>query len=301
MKLPVALSVPPISLRAGFLGDRHGFARHHGFIDCRTAFDQRAIDGHLFARPHAQLVAHDNDIDGDIFFRAIGIDPPRRLGRKAKKRLDRARGLLPGAQFQHLAKQHQHGDDGCGFEVDRDRAIGCAEGRREDLRKQGRDDAVDPGDASAHGDQREHVEIAGLQRLPAAHEERPSRPQHHGRGERELEPVRELLAKQHVKAGQMAAHFERKDGNGERQPDPEPPRHVDQFVIGSALRRRHQRLQRHAANGAGAWSDLTDLRMHRAGVDGIFGLSIRSGPDHSGSRYFAGLAVNLVRHPAEQK
>ena len=50
-------------------------------------------------------------------------------------------------------------------------------------RQQGRDDAVDPRHAGAHGDEREHVEIARLERRPAALEERPAGPQHDGRRE----------------------------------------------------------------------------------------------------------------------
>ena len=70
------------------------------------------------------------------------------------------RGRLAGAQFEHLAEQHQHGDHRRGLEIDRHRAAMAAERRREELRRQRRDDAVDVGDAGAHRDQREHVEIA---------------------------------------------------------------------------------------------------------------------------------------------
>ena len=59
------------------------------------------------------------------------------------------------------------------------------------------------------------------------------------------------------------------------------------------------RLERHAADRAGARADLADLRMHRAGVDracgnGLAGVRLRL-------RYFCGSATNLVRQPAEQK
>ena len=65
----------------------------------------------------------------------------------------------------------------------------------------------------------------------------------------------------------MAAHFENEHRHGESGPDPESPRHVRQFVVFAHLRRRLDRLQRHSAYGAIAWSYLAYLRVHRAGVD----------------------------------
>ena len=35
----------------------------------------------------------------------------------------RAGGRRARAQFQHLAEEHQYGDHGCGFEIDRHRAV----------------------------------------------------------------------------------------------------------------------------------------------------------------------------------
>ena len=149
-----------------------------------------AVDRHLVAGPHAQLVADRDRVERYVLVAAVRLDAPRGLGRKFEQRADRARRRLARAQFQHLAEQHQHGDDGGGLEIDRDRAVVAAERRRKHVRRERRDHAVDVGDAGAHRDQREHVEIARDQRLPAAHEERPARPQHDRRGERELNPVR---------------------------------------------------------------------------------------------------------------
>jgi hypothetical protein len=39
--------------------------------------------------------------------------------REAEQRFDSAAGALAGAQFQHLAEQHEHGDDGSRFKVNR--------------------------------------------------------------------------------------------------------------------------------------------------------------------------------------
>ena len=127
-------------------------------------------------------------IERNLLVAAVVLDAVRGLRREIEQRADGAGGRLARAQFQHLAEQHQHGDHAGGLEIDRRRAV-HAECRRENARRERGDDAVDIGDAGAHGDQREHVEIARDQRLRAAHEERPAGPQHHRRGEGELDPV----------------------------------------------------------------------------------------------------------------
>ena len=52
-------------------------------------------------------------------FVASGRDAAGGLRREAEQRLDRAAGALTGAEFEHLAQQHQHGDDRGGLEVER--------------------------------------------------------------------------------------------------------------------------------------------------------------------------------------
>src|SRR5512136_2970341 len=68
----------------------------------------------------------------------------------------------------------------------------------------------------------------------------------------------------------MSAHFKGEDWQRQHQADPEAARHVDEFGIGSDLGARDFRLKRHAAHWARAGSDLADLGMHRASVDGAF-------------------------------
>jgi hypothetical protein len=46
--------------------------------------------------------------------------------------------------------------------------------------------------------------------------------------------------------------------------DPETPRHIQEFRVGTILDRGHRRLERHAADGTGAGSIANDLGMHRA-------------------------------------
>ena len=194
-------------LRAFFLGHRHRLARHHGFVERRAPLDDHAVDRHLVPRPHAQRAADRDLIEPDVFFGAVRPDTARGFWRKIDQRADRTRGLLARAQLEHLAEQHQHGDDGGGLEIDRDRAV-LAKRRRENAGRQRGDHAVGVGDAGAHRDQREHVEIARDQRLRAAHEERPARPQHDRRREAELDPVRQRRIDEAVPADDVRAHLQ---------------------------------------------------------------------------------------------
>ena len=68
----------------------------------------------------------------------------------------------------------------------------------------------------------------------------------------------------------MAAHFQHEGWQRQHKADPEPPRHVGELGVGRRVQARDLRLQRHAADRAAAGTDLADLRMHRAGIDGAF-------------------------------
>ncbi len=194
-------------------------------------------------------------------------DAARGFWRQLQQRLDRSRRRLACAQLQHLAEQHQDRDDGCGFEIDRDRAAMSAEGRRERSRGYRSDDAVKIRHAGAERDQREHVEIARHQRLPAAHEERPAGPDHNGRGEHQLNPVRQRLVDPAMPADEMTAHLQHDRRQCEHEADPESARHVGKLGIGRRIEAGDLGLQRHAADRTAAGAGLADLRMHRAGVD----------------------------------
>ena len=69
------------------------------------------------------------------------------------------------------------------------------------------------------------------------------------------------------KVGEVPAHLQRDDRNGEDDADPEAPGHVDELGVGAGLRGDGHRFERHPADRARARPDLPDLRMHRAGVD----------------------------------
>ena len=79
-------------LGAGLLGDRHRFAGHQRFVERGAAFEDDAVDRHLFAGPHAQAVADREAVDRDLLVGAVLADTPRGLRRELEQRPDRARG-----------------------------------------------------------------------------------------------------------------------------------------------------------------------------------------------------------------
>src|SRR5262249_651755 len=151
--------------------------------------------------------------------------------------------------------------------------MGAAERPRKNAREKGSNEAVGIGHAGAHCDEREHVQVARHQRLPAAYEERPAGPENDRRGESELHVVRECRIDPVVRA-----HFEDEHGDREWKTDPEWARHVDKLGIRSGVAPGELRLERHAADRAEARTDLLDLRMHRAGIDRAFGNGLRLAP-----------------------
>ena len=201
---------------------------------------QYAINRHFVAGTNAQTVAGMDFVKRDVFVAAVVLDAARGLGRKIEQRADRAGRCLARAQFKDLAHQHQDRDDAGGLEIRCGRAAVSATKRwwKESRRKRG-DEAVGIGDARAHRDQCEHVQVARHKRLPAAHEEGPACPEHDRRRESELHGVRESRIDPIVRAGEVRAHFEDKDRDRQRKTDPEPARHVDKFGIwtGVAARR----------------------------------------------------------------
>ena len=261
---------PGDHFRAGVLGNRHGLAGDHRFVDRGASLRHFSVDRDFLAGTHTQAIADRDHIERDIFLGAICAHPPRCSRRQVEQRADGAGGLLPRPQLQDLPEQDEHGDHRCGFEIDRDGAVRSTKCRREELRHRDRDDAVEPRHAGAHRDQREHVEIARDHRLPAAHEEWPATPEHDRSGEKELDPVRPGLVDQHVEIGEVSAHLQHHDRDRQHEPDPESPRHVGELGIGPGFGGDELRLERHAADRAGAGSHLTDLGMHRAGIDGAF-------------------------------
>ena len=83
--------------------------------------------------------------------------------------------------------------------------------------------------------------------------------------------------------GDEVGHADRDQGDGEGEAHPEAPGHVLQLRVPLLPGRDGTGLQRHAADGARAWSRSDDLRVHGAGV-----LDRRGHRRCTGSRYVPG-------------
>ena len=217
-KPPVALSVPAMTFAPTSFVTGMDSPVTIELVDRRAAFDQLAVDRNLLARPNPEPIADGDHVQGYLFVAPIRFQTPRRLRCEIEQGTDGARRLLTRPQLQHLTEQHEHGDDRRCLEIDRDCAVGAAKCRRKQAGRQNPDHAVEPRHAGTHGDQREHVQIAREERLPAAHEERPAAPEHDRRGEHELQPVRPYLADEHVKIDEVAAHLETTTGSASTSP-----------------------------------------------------------------------------------
>ena len=81
------------------------------------------------------------------------MDAARGFRGKVKERTDGAARCLTGLKFQYLAEQDQSDDDCSGFKVDRHGAMRRAQFGREQIRRNRRHHAVDPGCTCAERDQ----------------------------------------------------------------------------------------------------------------------------------------------------
>ena len=139
---------------------------------------------------------------------------------------------------------------------------------------------------------------------PAALEERQAGPQHHGRRQRKLDPGIQALRGTTLctgSANRCAAISITSTGRVEHDADPEAPGHVDQlFVVRLVRVGNAHRLQRHAADRAGAGALLHDLRVHRAGVERALRASGRPAAARRRDRR-PGRPRICPRQPAQQK
>ena len=189
-KLPVPLTVPPVTASPARLLDRHRLAGQHDLVDGARPFDDDAVDRHLLARADAQAVA-----DADLRRAARRPRGRRRRcgGRSRARGPSSARiadaGALAGAELEDLAEEDEDDDDRRGLEVDGDLAVWRRGSRREQPGREDRDEAEQVGRGDAERDQAEHVEAAARERAPATHEERPAAPEDDRRREHQLQPA----------------------------------------------------------------------------------------------------------------
>src|SRR5215472_1945393 len=177
MKLPVVLSVPPMTLAPISLVIG---------MDSPVTMDSSTAERPSITSPSTAIFSPGRTRSRSptaIASSDTSSSPPSALKRRAVLGARSSKARIARTQLEHLTEQHEAGDDGCSLEIDGNRPFGTVEFRRKHAGQQDRGHAVKPRYADAHGDQREHVQIAREKRLPAAHEERGARPQHYRRGE----------------------------------------------------------------------------------------------------------------------
>ena len=137
-----------------------------------------------------------------------------------------------------------------------------SERRWDQGREEHGENAVEVARSRSYGDQREHVQLAVENRLPAADKEWPSAPEHHDARKRELQPERVL---QRVTRKELGDH-ECQDRQRKSETDPETPRHAVEFRAAFICGRYFHWLQIHTALRTASRAELPDLGMHRAGI-----------------------------------
>ena len=111
------------------LSDRQCFAGEHRFVDCSLAFQNASIHRHLFAGPHAQVIAAFHIAQRHVLFLTIEHEPGCGW-RKTKQAPDGASCSMARAQFQDLTEQDQDRYHRGRFKIDSDLSVMCAPFRK---------------------------------------------------------------------------------------------------------------------------------------------------------------------------
>ena len=138
----------------------------------------------------AVLFPH-RDVERNVGFGPVWLNPPRRLGRESQELPNRGAGTPTRRQFQPLAEKYQRDDGGGNFVVDANHAMRIAHFWRECTRRKGREQAEDVRDEHTQTDERVHVGRTVEHTFPAALVVLGAGPEHHWRGKPQLEIAEE--------------------------------------------------------------------------------------------------------------
>ena len=86
MNEPVPFRVPPVTRSSALFSDRHRLAGDHRLVNEALTLGDHTVHRNLFARAHAQTIAHVNRRDRHIMFAisrrvALPLTVPARAGR----------------------------------------------------------------------------------------------------------------------------------------------------------------------------------------------------------------------------
>ena len=109
---------------------RHRLARDQGFVHARAAFQNHAVNRHLFARAHPQAIPPLHLIERHALIAAIRANPDRGLGSELEQRANGAARVLTRSQLKYFPEQDQHRDHRRRLEVETDFSMGIAKRRR---------------------------------------------------------------------------------------------------------------------------------------------------------------------------
>src|SRR5258708_448392 len=96
----------------------------------------------------------------DLFVRAIRTYAPRGFRIQVEQSFDGGAGLAARTQLQYLSQQNQGDYDGRGFKINFRLPAVVAERFRKEGGRKSSDDTVEICGAGAHGDEREHIQVA---------------------------------------------------------------------------------------------------------------------------------------------
>ena len=119
--------------------------------------------------------------------------------------------------------------------------------------------------------------------MPTRAERTATPPNHHGRGQDELQPIRPSRRKDLLQGltGNHPGHGQHQHGQRQCQPDPKPASHIHQFGIGLFFHRDRSRLKRHATGRTSrgflrhhVWTHRADIFGPRLGRRIVHGLRV---------------------------
>jgi hypothetical protein len=122
------------------------------------AFGDHAVNRDFLTRSHTQEIVHHDVRQRNVLLEPI-VKASRCLRREPEQRLDCGARPAAGPQFEHLAQQHEYGDDRSGVEICFDDAV-HPEPRGKKVRGNGCSRRVGISSTDAKRDQREHVGAA---------------------------------------------------------------------------------------------------------------------------------------------
>ena len=109
---------------------RDRLACDQGFVHARAAFQNHAVNRHLFSGAHPQAIPSLHLIERHLLIATIRANPDGGPGSELEQRADGAARAFAGAQLKHFAEQYQHCNHRRRLEVETDFSVGIAKRRR---------------------------------------------------------------------------------------------------------------------------------------------------------------------------